>query len=365
MRYLFKALTPLLILTMVVVSLFLLEERKTFDVRTLVQIDPIPQTQQLIKQKKYADAHEYLSYFMQHDYVKENPKALELFKEIELKRSSYAYKTDKILEGVVDGKSDEDIGRASAIASDFFLIGDIRDLFIEGNKYIHNEKVDNVIIALSSLGILATASTVYTLGGTTPVKSTISFLKYGKRINKLPPWLNQRLIADAKIAKEAKSLTGIKKLFTPINKLYEKVGLSQTLNILKNSKNLNSLNNMLLFTTRFGKKSPILLKTTNQSAIYYAKVMPKVNQKSFLYASSYGENGLKGMQKLGVAKFIKRAKFTANLSKTAYKGNLNSLFSWLQNRIPTGILFGISILGLLYFSVKFFSVYRRTKKTIL
>ena len=361
MRYLFKLLTPLLIFIMVVVSLFLLEERKRFDVRTLVQIDPIPKTQELIEQKKYADAHEYLTYFMQHDYVKENPKAQELFKEIELKRSSYAYKTDKVLEGMVNGKSDEDIGRASAIASDFFLIGDIRDLFIEGNKYLNDEKVDKVIIALSSLGIIATASTVYTLGGTTPIKSTISFLKYGKRSNKLPTWLNQRLIADAKIAKETKSLIGIKKLFNPINKLYEKVGLNQTLNILQKSKNLKSLNNTLTFISRFGKQSPMLLKTTNQSAIHYAKIMPKVNQKNFLYASSYGENGLRGMKKLGVAKFIQRTKFTTHLSKTAYKGNLNSLFSWLQNKIPTGVLFGISILGLLYFSTKSFLLYRRIR----
>ncbi len=69
------------------------------------------------------------------------------------KRGSLEYRGEKILEGIFEGKSDEDIGKISAIVSDFFIIGDIRDLVIEGSNYINDRDVDKIIVALSTLGV--------------------------------------------------------------------------------------------------------------------------------------------------------------------------------------------------------------------
>jgi len=356
MRFLFKLFVPLTLLLLMTLSLLLLEERQTFDIRTLVHIDPISHTEQLIKEKQYVDADEYLSYFMDYPYVKENPKSQELLQEIESKRNSYSYQADKFLEGIIQGKSDEDIGKASAIASDFLIIGDIRDLALQGEHYFNHEKVDKVVLALSSLGLIATASTVYSLGTTTPIKTSISILKYGKRVNKLPSWLSIKLVKQAKIAKETRSLEQIKTLFQPISKLYEKVGLQQTLNLLKKTKNFKELKNIVSFSSRFGKKSQILLQTTHNKALNYAKAMPHVQSKNFIYASTYGEKGLKGMQKLGEKQFMKRMRFQANLLKTTYKGNFNSLFNYLLNNIPTSVLYGVVFFGLFYFIRKFLMV---------
>ncbi len=64
---------------------------------------------------------------------------------------------------VFEGKSDEDIGKISAIVCRFLIIGDIRDLVIEGSNYINDRDVDKIIVALSTLGVLSTASTIYSL----------------------------------------------------------------------------------------------------------------------------------------------------------------------------------------------------------
>lgn len=358
MKYLFKLLVPLILLLLTTLSLLILEERKTFDIRTLAQIDPIPHTEKLIKENKYVDAHEYLSYFMEYAYVQEDPRSRELLQLIEEKRNSYSYKKEKFLEGIIKGGSDEDLGKASAIASDFLVIGDVRDLAIQGEHYFKDEKVDNIMVALSSLGLLATASTIYSLGATTPIKTSVSVLKYGKRVNKLPPWLSKKLIKEVKIAKDTKSLKSIQTILDPIHKLYQKVGLNQTLNLLKKSKNSKELRDLVSFSSRFGKKSPILLQTTQNSALDYAKIMPKVQNKNILYSSTYGEKGLKGMHKLGEKRFMQRMGFQANLLKTTYKGNLNPLFNYLLKNIPTSLLYGIVFLGLFYFIRKFLMIAR-------
>ncbi len=56
------------------------------------------------------------------------------------------------------------------------MIGDIRDLAIQGNNYINDKEVDKVILALSTIGLIATASTIYSLGATAPAKYAISVL---------------------------------------------------------------------------------------------------------------------------------------------------------------------------------------------
>jgi hypothetical protein len=354
-----KIFTPIFMMLLLISSLFILNERRTFDTRTLVHIDPIPHTKELIAKEKYVEAEEYLSYFINYDYVQKNPESQKLLDAIKSKRQDYSYQTKKFLEGLTLGRSDEDIGKASALASDFLVIGDIRDLSIEGKHYMDNKKVDNVIVALSSLGLLATASSFYTLGATTPIKTSISVLKYGKKVNKLPSWLTQQLIIQAKISNKTKSLNNLKELLQPIYNLYDKIGLTQTLNLLKNTKNLKELKKFISLSSRFGKKSNVLLHITKGKAFNYAKSMPNIQSKNILYASTYGEKGLKGLKKLGESKFIKRVGFSSNLTKTTYKGNLNSFFNYLLKNIPNSLLYIISSLGLLYFIQKF---YRLTRK---
>ncbi len=359
MKFLYRPFIYIFIIISVTLSLLLLQERKVFDIRTLAQIDPIPHTKELIKDKKYLEADEYLSYFMDYDYVKDNPKSQKLLKEIRDKRDSFDYKKEKFIEGILDGKSDENIGKASAIASDFMFIGDIRDLAIEGSHYYNNGKVDKVVVALSSLGVIATISTIYTLGATTGAKSSISILKYAKKVNKLPNWLNREIIKGAKVAKESKSLDSIKSILEPIYKLYDKLGLENSLKVLKKSKSLKDLNRLVKFTDKFGKKSPVLLKVTKGSAFKYSKIMPNAKNRNILYASTYGKNGLKGMSKMGEAKFMRRVGFKSNLLKTTYKGNLNSLFDYLLKHIPTWLLFTLSFFGLFYFIRRFYVLAKR------
>ena len=355
----FKIFTPLIILLLVIASLFTLNEKKAFELSPLIQIDPIPHVKKLIQQKKYVEAHEYLSYFIEYDYVKNNPESSKLMQQIYATRNSFEYKKEKFIQGIIQGNSDEDIGRVSAIASDFLVIGDIRDLVIEGMHYSNNEKVDKLMLSLSTLGLLATASTVYSLGASAPIKGSISLLKYGKRLNKLPKWLQTKLIKQIEVAKKTKSLKEIQNLLSPLQELYKKVGLNQALNLLSKSRNLKELKTLSKFATRFGTKSQVLLKITNNTALKQLHKMPNVSTKIFLYASTYGERGLKTLNKLGTTKFMNKVRIGSNLAKTTYKGNLNPLFAKLLKNIPNSLLYAISFFGLFYFIRKFFNFKRK------
>lgn len=354
-----KLFTSIVILILTFSSLLILEDRKTFDFSTLVQIDPIPHTEKLIQEKKYVEAQEYLSFFMEQPYVKNNPESSKILNDIKKIRNSYDYKKDKVIEGVLKGKSDDNIGKTSALISDFLVIGDIRDLSIQGMHYFNNEKVDNFMVALSSLGLIATASTLYSGGATAPIKTSVSVLKYGKKIKKIPLWFESKLIDSVKVVKKTKSLTTVEKMLEPIKNLYNKVGLDQSLYMLKMSKNSKELLHLAKFGSRFGEKSRTLLKITNNRALNYASAMPKVKPKTFITASTYGEDGLKALKKVGENKFLKRVSFNSHIFKSIYKGNFNPLLNYLLKNIPNWVLFSTIFLGLFYFMRRFFFLVKR------
>lgn len=171
------------------------------DAMALSQINPVPHAQELVAEKRFAEAEDYLGYFMEFDYVKDDPQAVELYAQIESARSSWSYNLKKIGEGLIKGKSDETIGNVTGAVSDFLVIGDIRDLSIEGWKYVKGEEVDEVLVALSTIGVVATGTqvasavgSVGTAGAATPTVAA-SFncdAENGKKIGQIAKMVAKR-----------------------------------------------------------------------------------------------------------------------------------------------------------------------------
>jgi hypothetical protein len=63
-------------------------------------------------------------------------------------------------EGFVTGKGDSTAGIAGAVTSDLTVIGDLRDIALEGGKMIAGEEYSELILGLSVVGIGVTAATI-------------------------------------------------------------------------------------------------------------------------------------------------------------------------------------------------------------
>ena len=71
----YKLFYKISLIGIIVLSAVLLYQKHTYAYHTLVRVDPLPHTKVLISQEKYADAQEYLEYFMQFEYVYQLPEA--------------------------------------------------------------------------------------------------------------------------------------------------------------------------------------------------------------------------------------------------------------------------------------------------
>lgn len=341
-----------MLVSLLILSATVFYQKHTYAYHTLTQVDPIPHTKTLIAQEHYVDADNYLSYFMQFDYMKNNTEAQKLLKEIEEKRASIAYQSSKFVEGLSTGMSDETIGQASAIGSDFLLIGDLRDLALEGTHYYKDEKVDTVLVSLSTIGIVASASTLFTLGSSAVAKSGISVLKLAHKSKRIPAWLGTYITKQAKQIRQSKNIESIKPLFNYLDDMHKNTGLSNTLKLLSQTRNLKELQKTAKLTKRYGQETPILLKLSGKTLLTGSKSLEKHDLHTIKLASTYGSSGLVNLIKGGEKNFIKTTKRMKAYAKVGYKGEIWKMFLSIMKHLSDTVLMiimGITSLLLLPF----------------
>ncbi len=313
----------------------------------LKRIDPLPETMRLIDAKKYAQASAYLGFFMQFDYVKNNPKARRLYEALEQKRHSMAYQAKKVAEGVWEGKSDETIGKISAGISDFFLWGDLRDLSIEGYHYLKGEKVDKVLVGLSSIGVAASVATFASEGGIAPVKSGVSALKFIKKSGKMPLWLEKFIVRSASKVRKSGDLKPVKAFFDDFSTVMRAGGIGTTTTLLRTAPSLKAFHNSVGFAKMFGKESGVLVKILgNDAPVYYRLLKNNVSKKGFLEAATYGTKGIRTLAKVGEKRFLKMLKpavKTSRLTKVFSKHIVDAL-----HRIPVAVYILLAAVSLLF-----------------
>lgn len=325
------------------------------DAMALSRIDPVPHAQELVAEKRFAEAEDYLGYFMEFDYVKDNPQAVELYAQIESTRSSWSYNLKKIGEGLIKGKSDETIGNVTGAVSDFLVIGDIRDLSIEGVKYVKGEEVDEVLVALSTIGVVATGTQVASAAGTavtggaaaptvsasTTAKTSIVMLKTARKLGKLPKWLLKGIKEAAVAVKESKSIAKLTDLFDDVYKLAKTKG---GLEILSKTTDAASLKRMANFADRFKDRSLMMIKLGGEKVFQAGKITQ--NDYAIKVATTYGEKGIALLNKVGASKFMQSLPKYKGLAKVGWKHRaslaLPNLFSKL---FPTWVLYVLAIFG--------------------
>ncbi|NUN66023.1 hypothetical protein HCU40_14975 [Pseudanabaena biceps] len=296
----------------------------------LDRINPLPTVKGLVAEKKFVEADDYLSYFMDYDYVNEDPEAINLDDKIQQTRKDWLYQLGKVKSGIFFGESDEVYGQIAVELADFVGVGDIRDLGKNGINFVQGKEVDKVSTALSSIGLLATGYAVYS--NLSPVavgaKSSITILKIANKLGKIPLWLGKFLQEGAAIAVKTKDLSHLGGLFSDIGRLSEKVGLPSTIKLLEKSKNVADFKELIEFGTAFGKKTSTLLKIGGDKAIKTYQSIGKVDNKFYEEVATF-ENGLDYLEKHGAKKVIEDTRrrmtkleksFIDSGKKAKYKG---------------------------------------------
>ncbi len=316
----------------------------------LNRIDPIPEAEKLRKAGEYCEALEYLDYFMDYDYVRNDPKVKQLYKEIRTERDSYSFMAQDVLNGVWKGKGACPESLVSATVSDFFIVGDVRDL-VKGalDKYYYRQDPDEFVMALAGVGIVASGIT-YASGGTaTPAKVSISIMKLAKRMGKLPASLRKSLTKVFKEAAHAGDLKAIKPLSTSIYNISRVKGMKMRdlLVILSRSRKVSDIKMMEKAAGVYGKKIGKFLKLGRETPLKVLRKFPGDKQaaKALDSAVQYGAKGTRLLEKTGPSKFLKYVritKYSARTVRSVWQGRLNRLLVKIFSLFPEWALWAIA-----------------------
>lgn len=77
---------------------------------------------------------------------------------IQDEQSSYLRRATEVASGAITGQGTSLESLVGAVAADFFVVGDVRDLVIQSSRYMTEGEADEVIVALSALGIATTVA---------------------------------------------------------------------------------------------------------------------------------------------------------------------------------------------------------------
>jgi hypothetical protein len=350
---LFKLPVKLTLLVFAAIAAGVLWQQAQLSVLALSRIDPVSETRAMMAEERYADAADYLEFFMAYDYVNQDPAARALHAEIDAVRRSLSYRAGKLSEGLLNGTSDETVGQAASVITDLFVIGDIRDLANQATNFVQGEDVDEVITALASIGLVATAAqlasgvaTVGTAGAAAPTvaasttaKGGIIILKTARKLGKLPPWLGKAMIKGAKTVKQTKKLDAVTDLF---NDVYRVAKTRGGLTLLSKTTDAASLRRMANLADTFGDQTATFYRIGGDSFVRTARRAGDLGVDSIKLAATYGKGGLQVLDRVGALKF---AKFSARGSKMVYKGDAIQLFARLFLNVPDWVLYLLVALG--------------------
>ncbi len=203
--------------------------------------------------------------------------------------------TKSFLGGFFSGNGEDSSAVAGAVAADFTLYGDLRDIYKEGSRYLANESYNHFILAISMVGVALSATTVVTLGASSALKSAASVLKLAKRQKYLTKGftslLESRLAksVDTKALKSihlrsieevkksgrviAKSvdLKPLKPLLRDIRAMQKSSSVADTLKLLKYVENADELKAVAKLTKRYRGATVGVFKLLGKRAIRLVK----------------------------------------------------------------------------------------------
>ena len=325
--------------------LYILFYRWQLELLTLTPIDFVTTTRALMQQGHYVEAADQVAYFLDLADAHDRSELEALAAEITSHRSSMSYQTQKIQEGLLTGSSDELSGQVTGLATSLLVIGDVRDLVKEGLNWLQDEPTDEVIIALATIGLVASAGQVVTLGSSSTVKTGITMIKQAHQLGTLPTWLRAHLIKITHQVLAARSLVPILPIMHRLQTLLNAAGWRQALKGLGMTRDPGSLNRLTILASHLGPALGPLVRLGGDAALAIAPQIEKMGIANLKLASRYGPQGLHTLAQLGPVRFVK---YGARLTKLGYTYPwLATLAKYLLQVPPVVWVMG-TILGLLF-----------------
>lgn len=257
-----------------------------------------------INQDRLEDAQQYIEIAKQYEYQLNYAYYEKHLAQLDTSLRKIKKDTKSFVDGFMSGKGADTAGISGAVTSDFTVVGDVRDLHRQYQRHASGEEVNQLIVALSGVGIGLTLMTVSSAGSTASVKAGTSLFKVGVKTGRLTKSFSKELLQKAskvfdwkmfqKSIKNTSSLTDVRravrqsyhpsamssleKTASQMASIRKQTSVADTLNMMKHVDNGQDLARLQKFTLKHKKQSAHLLALLGKGAIRTVKVLRKTTE---------------------------------------------------------------------------------------
>lgn len=258
-------------------------------------------------------------------------KLADELRKAEDEQSSVIGKLRRAGVGAITGQGSDLESAVGAIGADLFIVGDVRDLLIQGSKLIVDGEVDPVITALSGLGVVTTIAP--------EIDVAAAVLKIARKTGTLGKSLSQKVV---KLARE-RAIGPLKELASSAATMATKLGPAGTVRLLRLADEPADIAHMARFAERVAgasgdaahlasnagaAKAFSALHVTGKDGLELLKNAPKgaeaAHDAALIAAASKGTQGISFIRSGGVQRML-RPHAVIGVVKAFYKGNAEQL----------------------------------------
>jgi len=237
----------------------------------------------------------------------------------------------------------------AAAASDFVVVGDLRDLAWQGWNLYQGNDPDELTAALAGIGIVLAAATYGSGGAASPAKGVVSLLKTGNKLKKISAPLRKSLTALSREASKMRSLEPLEPAFSSIARIAKKKELKtrDLMEVLSRSKSVSELQFMENVAAAYGSKTGKYLRLGGDSPV---KIVKKFGRSRKLIeatdnAVQFGPKGARLLEQVGPSRFmmyLKMTKYGVRGLRSVWEARLTMLVAWFLKLFPQWAVFAMA-----------------------
>lgn len=240
--------------------------------------------------------------------------------------------------GALSGRAGSLEGLIGAVAADFFVVGDVRDLVIEGGKVALDGDGDGVVLALSGVGLATTLAP--------EVDWAPSVLKAAKRAGSMTKRFGEEIVALVRQGKKEEIL----KVLDDTAALSKKASPGGAMRLLRHADDAEELGVL----ARFVERQPLgafALHVAGERGATIVKDAAKVGGEAAARAEALlvkaSQKGARGVEFLGsrAGRLLLKPHALVGLAKGLWKGNATKLAQRLVDRLGANAVWALPLLA--------------------
>jgi hypothetical protein len=284
----------------------------------LPDFDYMQEVQSLRAQGRYGEALMVADAGLEDAKGQDRAKLVEERAKTVEEQGSYLHKAKAVAMGALSGQGDSLEGLIGAMAADFFVVGDLRDLVIQGGKQMLDGDSDELVLLLSVVGVITTLAP--------EVDWVPSVLKTARKTGAI----SVRMAEYLKSAIKGKRVTELEKVFGDVEKVSKRASPGGAARLVRLAEEPKDLERLAAFVDKTGEGA-FALHVTGKEGAELLKA-GEAGEELVVKAAKKGKAG-SAFLRTAAAKAVMKPHFVVGLLKGLWKGNAAKLVQRALERL--------------------------------